>query len=58
MRSQKFMAFEGLLGWAEGVVAQAESLWLAQATITDPLKEEARTGDWKNNAAVLQADKS
>jgi hypothetical protein len=48
------MAFEGLLGWAEGVIAQASSLSSAQATITKPLQEEARTGEWGNHAEVLR----
>jgi hypothetical protein len=54
VESQKSMAFEGLLGWAEGVAAQAQALSLAQDKITKPLQEEIRVGGWRNHVEVMQ----
>jgi hypothetical protein len=38
--SQKVIAFEGLLQWAEAVVVQAKALYFSYCAITQPLIDE------------------
>ena len=55
IEAQKFVALEGLRGWAEGVIKQAKKLYYAEAAIAQPLLEEqGPAGGWRSHQEVVQ----
>jgi hypothetical protein len=55
IETQKFVAREGLLGWAEGVIEQSKKLYYAEAAIAQPLwEEQGPAGGWRSHQKVVQ----
>jgi hypothetical protein len=55
IEAQKFIAFEGICAWAEGVIKQAKRLYYAEAAIMQPLLEEkGPAGGWRSHQEVVQ----